>query len=173
MINLKEKGLPNAIEVNGRTFLVNTDFRVWLDYPNNLKAEDGSGYVAIFRDNVPMPSDEVMKQLDLFYRQPSELPRCESKAEPLIDWDMDADYVYAAFMQAYGIDLVDADLHWHKFLALFHGLPADTYILKIMEYRSYEGDDKELIKLRQAWSLPAVLTDEEKQAVDEFNELFG
>lgn len=173
MMDLRNRNLPNAIEADGEVFLIETDFRIWMGYPGCLKDESGSGYAALFREAVPVPSQAVLDALDLFYRQPSEIPRGGQGAEPLVDWDIDADYIYAAFMQAYGIDLVDAGLHWHKFLALFHALPADTYMYRIMEHRSYEGDDREGIRLRQAWSLPVRLTDEEKKAADEFNELFG
>ena len=30
MIDLRKKGLPNAIMVNGNSFLINTDFRKWI-----------------------------------------------------------------------------------------------------------------------------------------------
>ena len=104
---------------------------------------------------------------------PAELPRGSSTGVPLVDWDLDADIIYAAFMQAYGIDLIEADMHWHKFLALFSALPEETLMVKIMSYRAYTGQDKDMLELRDKWALPERLDEEEQQAVDEFNELFG
>ena len=104
---------------------------------------------------------------------PAELPRGSSTGVSLVDWDLDADIIYAAFMQAYGIDLIEADMHWHKFLALFSALPEETLMVKIMSYRAYTGQDKDMLELRDKWALPEKLGEEEQQAVDEFNELFG
>lgn len=170
-MDLRGRSLPDAIEAGGKVFLIETDFRAWLGYPECLKA--GDGYAALFAGSVPLPSQAVIDALDLFYMPPSEIPRGGPGQEPLADWDIDADYIYAAFLQAYGIDLLEADMHWHKFLALFRALPGDTQMCRIMECRAYDGNDKEQGRLKQAWALPVRLTEEERQAVDEFNELFG
>lgn len=57
---------------------------------------------------------------------------------PVIDFDIDAPYIYAAFMQAYGIDLYEQQgkLHWQKYAALVASLPTDTRIADIMRIRS-------------------------------------
>lgn len=58
----------------------------------------------------------------------------------------DADYIYAAFMQAYGIDLIDQQgkLHWAKFKALLNGLPSDTTFSNILQIRGWSpAKDKE------------------------------
>lgn len=54
-----------------------------------------------------------------------------------ISFIQDAEYIYAAFYQAYGIDLIDCrgKLHWHKFLALLNGLPGDTRMSEIIQIR--------------------------------------
>ena len=170
MLDLKYRGLPNAIEACGQVFLLNTDFRPWLQYPGILK----EGLQELFINRVPpLLTQEVVKQLDCFYMPPSELPRSSGTGMPLVDWDLDADLIYAAFMQAYGIDLIKASLHWHKFLALFSALPEETLMVKIMSYRAYTGQDKDILELKSKWALPERLNEEEQQAVDEFNELFG
>lgn len=170
MLDLKYRGLPNAIEAYGQVFLLNTDFRPWLQYPGILE----EGLQELFIDRVsPLLTQEVVKQLDCFYMPPAELPRGSGTGVPLVDWDLDADLIYAAFMQAYGIDLITADMHWHKFLALFSALPEETLMVKIMSYRAYTGQDKDILELKSKWALPERLNEEEQQAVDEFNELFG
>ena len=169
MLDLKCRGLPNAIEVYGQVFLLNTDFRPWLQYPGMLR-----DWQELFIDRTPpLLTREVIEQLDCFYMPPAELPRGSSTGAPLVDWDLDADLIYAAFMQAYGIDLIETDMHWHKFLALFSALPEETLMVKIMSYRAYTGQDKDMLELRDKWALPERLSGEERQAVDEFNELFG
>lgn len=171
MIDLRCKALPNAIEADGRAFLLETDFRVWLDYPR-LVTEDPA---SLFASLGPVLTQEVVDQLDLFYSPPQTLPRSSGGANVrTVDWDEDAGRIYAAFLQAYQIDLLSVDLHWHAFLALFSALPEDTQMVQVQRWRSYTGsDDKELREYRRMWALPEKLTEGEQQAVDEFNELFG
>lgn len=75
----------------------------------------------------------------------------------------DADYIFASFMQAYGIDLVEQQgkLHWAKFNALIVGLPDDTKLMQVLRIRSWKpskGDSKEhkenMRKLQLEYSLP-------------------
>lgn len=169
MLDLKQKSLPNALEACGQAFLLNTDFRVWLDYPRLITEDPG----AFFADWAPIFTQEVADQLDLFYNPLGEVPRSFGSAVPLVDWEVDADLIYAAFLQAYGIDLLTADLHWHRFRALFDALPDDTLMVKVIQWRGYKGSDKDMLELKNIWALPERLTEEEQQAVDEFNELFG
>lgn len=169
MLDLKQKSLPNALEACGQAFLLNTDFRVWLDYPRLITEDPG----AFFADWAPILTLEVVNQLNLFYNPPRDVPRSSGSGAPLVDWEVDADLIYAAFQQAYGVDLLTADLHWHKFKALFDALPDDTLMVKVIQWRGYKGSDKDMLELKNTWALPEKLTEEEQQAMDEFNELFG
>lgn len=56
----------------------------------------------------------------------------------LFDFQQDSDLIYAAFMQAYGIDLHDeiGRLRWEKFLALFKGLPDETEFRQVVKLRA-------------------------------------
>ena len=71
--------------------------------------------------------------------------------------------IYSSFMQAYGIDLIDAQnsLHWKKFNALLNGLPSDTKfaeVLKIRSYKPQKGDSKKykegMKRLKKEYALP-------------------
>lgn len=57
---------------------------------------------------------------------------------PVIDFDIDAPYIYAAFMQAYGVDLYEEQgkLHWQKYAALIASLPTNTRMADIMRIRA-------------------------------------
>lgn len=181
MIDLKTKGLPNAIEVNGKPFLINTDFRVWLSFAGRMEdARDGkfAGYAGLFAERAPMPTKEVIAELERFYNPEREIPRTEGGGEKLLDTDIDADYIYAAFLQVYGIDLTITDMHWYKFSALLFALPPGTMLTEIIGYRNYEGSSKdpaykEHMKLKAAWALPQKVSKEEQKAMEEFNKLFG
>jgi len=63
----------------------------------------------------------------------------EERSGAQYSYTEDADYIYAAFMQAYGIDLIDQQgkLHWAKFKALLNGLPNDTTFSNILQIRGW------------------------------------
>ena len=62
------------------------------------------------------------------------------------DFEEDADLIYAGFMQQYGIDLQEEDMHWWKFMILLENLGADTRLSRIMEYRTVDTASKHLSK---------------------------
>lgn len=63
------------------------------------------------------------------------------RSKQLISYIKDDALIYAAFLQQYGIDLADGELHWHKFRALLDGLTEDTQLVKVMRYRSVKLGD--------------------------------
>lgn len=79
------------------------------------------------------------------------------------DYSFDADYIVAAFQQAYGIDLTTAQMHWWRFRALFRALPEDTLMAKIMSWRSMDTSDMDgktrqrYEDLKEAFALPKEL----------------
>jgi hypothetical protein len=74
----------------------------------------------------------------------------------------DAEYIYASFMQAYGIDLIEQQgkLHWHKFQALLAGLPEDTKFRQVVSIRmwkkpsKHDTEEKQMMKLKDVYRLP-------------------
>ena len=56
----------------------------------------------------------------------------------VFDFVQDAELIYAAFMQAYHIDLCDEKLHWWKFGALLNGMPSDTRFSEVVRIRAME-----------------------------------
>lgn len=83
----------------------------------------------------------------------------------------DGDYIYASFLQAYGIDLFDVQgkLHWKKFNALLSGLPEGTKfmeVIKIRKWKPQKGDSaeykEEMRKLQKDYALPYEIVEEEE-----------
>ena len=60
------------------------------------------------------------------------------------DFEEDADLIYAGFLQQYGIDLQEVDMHWWKFMILLENLGTDTRLSRIMEYRTIDTASKHL-----------------------------
>lgn len=178
MLDLTEKVLPNHIEVAGRIFLLNTDFRLWIKFGRMLQEEHTwEDYYFLFKESHPIGN--FLNQLLEFYNNPNSTPNIDDggSGERIFDFYEDGEYIYASFIHEYGIDLYEIDMHWHKFQALFRALPDDAYIKKIMSYRSYEkqnNKDRDIYEeYKRIWELPlteAELTQRQKE-LDEFNAL--
>lgn len=95
----------------------------------------------------------LISELEWFYSGGRETAEGGGKKhEELIDFEADANYIYADFLTAYGIDLIndDTSLHWWQFLALLGALPEDASMSKRMYYRSVDlsklkGEEKKRI----------------------------
>lgn len=89
----------------------------------------------------------------------------------------DGDYIYASFLQAYGIDLFDVQgkLHWKKFNALLSGLPEGTKLMEVIKIRKWKpqkGDSaeykEEMRRLQKDYALPNEIIEEEEEYEEEF-----
>lgn len=175
----KVNSLPNTVSAEGREFLVSTDFRVWMRFEISLtkmKRDDLVPVDYLFLGDKPRYCR--IEDLLVFSRPRNELPRPVFGRSDVItiDYELDADLIYSAFLGQYGIDLVDIEhLHWHKFLALLSGLNDSTRLREVMGYRCYEkSTEKEDIwrlKLKRAWEIDRV-SPEEKEELEEFSNLF-
>ena len=95
----------------------------------------------------------------------------EPKEKAPYDIRYDGDYIYASFLQAYGIDLFDVQgkLHWKKFNALLSGLPEGTKfmeVVKIRKWKPQKGDSaeykEEMRKLQKDYALPNDIVEDEE-----------
>jgi hypothetical protein len=86
-------------------------------------------------------AEALIHELQWFYSGGVEASDTGPKRhEDVIDFEQDADYIYADFLTAYGIDLTDENmsLHWWQFVALLRALPESTSMAKRMYYRSVD-----------------------------------
>ena len=180
MIDLTRRSLPNTVTVNGRDYSIYTDYRLWMRFEISIQESADRGEIPIgylFVNDKPRYCN--IRDLLAFSRPERVLPKAvrgTSSNAILFDFRIDSDLIYAAFMQQYGIDLIDIDnLHWHKFLALFYGLK-NTKLDEIMGYRCYEKQTDKGIdpyeELREAWSIDPKLTEAEQAELDAFNAAF-
>ena len=85
--------------------------------------------------------------IEIKYAQPTEydllgnpLPKRKEENKKVIDFEKDAEYIFASFQQAYGMNLFEQQgkLHWHEFQALLNGLPTDTIMQRIIQIRLWK-----------------------------------
>ncbi len=177
MMDLTRRALPNTVLVGGKAFSVYTDFRLWMRFEiavSKLKRGERLDVSCLFKNDMPAYCD--LTELFSFSRPKSLLPRpmhCNSAI--VLDYELDAELIYAAFLGQYGIDLFDTDLHWHKFLALLKGLNDSTVLSKVIGYRAYNkraGDRDPYEELRLAWAIELPMSEEEETELEEFSNLF-
>ena len=110
MIDLTKKTLPNTITVQGRAYSIYTDFRVWMQFEISLRERRGDLIPVsyLFKNEAPSRCD--VRDLLAFARPEHVLPRPvrgTSSDVILLDFKIDSDLIYAAFLQQYGVDLID------------------------------------------------------------------
>ncbi|MCI5873451.1 MAG: Gp15 family bacteriophage protein [Clostridiales bacterium] len=179
MMDLTKKALPNTVMVGGRAYSIYTDFRLWMRFEiavRKLKRGDTIDISYLFKNDMPSYCD--LTELFAFSRPESPLPRPISHSNVIaLDYEIDADLIYAAFLGQYGIDLMEVEqLHWHKFLALLGGLNESTKLREVIGYRCYEksadGDKDIYEELRRAWEIEPPMSDEERAELEEFSNVF-
>lgn len=139
-----------------------------VDFTEALTPEQATAiFKLIFEEHIRIiPAKDSSPVLDLAGNPIKSKIRSRSQSEDgerLFSLKYDAEYIYSSFMQAYGLDLIDAQntLHWKKFNALLNGLPSDTKfaeVLKIRSYKPQEGDSKKykesMKQLKKEYALP-------------------
>ena len=144
MFTLQKAKLPQAVEVGGSFYKIHTNFKYFLRLGEVLKQKSSAltDFDFMYIDVIPPSRLEGVRALVEFMYPPRELPRTRGKGgERVIDYEVDAPYIYAAFMEQYGIDLIETRLHWYKFTALLHGLH-DTELNRIINARLYKPSGK-------------------------------
>lgn len=130
---------------NGEKISIDTDFRVWVDFAQSAEDDDIKNenaveiFSRIFLGRIPDDFDALIPAILDFF-SPDFLESKSSKdgsdKRRIVDFNIDAGRIYAAFLTQYGIDLSTAHLHWWAFKALFGSLNDDTDMVKVMQYRS-------------------------------------
>lgn len=160
MIDLRNTELPSCLEWDGFSVSIDTSFRTWIEFDRRIR-QDKMIWTGIFKDGIPENDGWIQAAIE-FWKSENATPRMTRPPNNinLIDYIEDGDHIVASFQQAYGIDLITEDMHWHRFKALLGGLPDNTKMSKIMGYRDYNESDAKrkhediMREQRAAWSLP-------------------
>lgn len=138
--------LPQNLYFEGRRYKLNTSFDAMLRI------------FALQRDQLFSPMQRIETAVEILNRKATRLPvlkkveffndaismltaekhaRTAESGPRSLDFEQDAAYIYAGFLQAYGIDLLQqaGKLDWRCFVALFQGLPDTTKIKEIISIR--------------------------------------
>lgn len=155
-MNLLIDGLPDSIEIEGRMIPIKTSFRTGILFEQMILDQSMDDlekietmlelYIPGQRFNTEAALIEAVEKINWFYRCGADLDETirgdgPGEVQPF-NYEIDADYIYAAFRQAYNIDLAENDLHWWQFRALFKSLPETTQFMKIIGFRTVRISNK-------------------------------
>lgn len=188
-MNILIDKLPCSVIVDNIDTEIVSDFRTSILFEQLMKDNSVNDDVKIeLALNLYFPKQYIINTVDAvnkiiwFYgggkdiKESSNKSSNSSKNANIYDFEQDADYIYAAFMEQYKIDLADIDyLHWWKFKSLFYGLNKDIQLSKIMFYRSVELTDdmtknerKFYRDMKKLYALEDMRSEEEKE--QDFND---
>lgn len=181
-MNLLIDIVPTYVEIDNKKYKINTDFRTSILF--ELLIQDNSieekekiiRALELYYPVIPENIEEAIEKILWFYKCGKEFQYGDSKSknsskakrEIEYSFEYDDEYIYAAFLDQYNIDLQDIDyLHWWKFRAMFKSLKEDNLIIKMMGYRSInlsEITDKEqrkkIKKMKELYKLPEIVDKE-------------
>lgn len=157
--NLLTDPLPEQLEVGGKMYPIRSDFRTAIrleEIVRDKRMDEGLKLMQMlllfFGSNIPEDIPGAVDAVLCFYQGGRDTGMEQEKKKEhnrkkrrgsqgkenrqLYSFCQDSSYLYASFMEQYGISLRDAQLHWWEFLALFEGLGEHTRMGKVLYYRS-------------------------------------
>lgn len=178
--------LINEIEINGRMYSLDMSFDNILsliDMLNDKELDDVTQILTGIEMLVTEPLEcPIEDKAEIFFKlyetlidgnkeanleydiEGNPMPvQSKEKEVDIYDITQDAEYIYASFLQDYGMDLFEQQgiLHWDKFKALLVGLRDDTKFKKVLEIRQMplpkgkgSGEQrKQVEELKKAYAL--------------------
>ena len=189
---------PEYVEVNGRKYKINTDFRIAIRC-NQIATDESIGdferalgiLVTLFgEDSINYQEDyeSLLKLAKKYLSCGKELE--DSNEDPDMDYIEDYSYIKISFRSDYGIKLDDEKIHWWEFNELMNGLSNSDMgnccvLNRVRNLRNYDiskiEDQQERDKIIKAKNQVALkkykkevkLTDKQQQSVDEFYKALG
>ena len=181
-MNVLVDALPDAVEIGGIEYPIETDFRAALRVILAFEDDELTGFEkqAVLLDNLyperPHDLQGALEQAIKFLNGGQGQDEEDSDDSlRLYSFSKDAGFIFAAFRQTHGVDLETAEMHWWKFLALFLDLGAETTFCQLVSLRkriktgkATKEELKAYRDMRDVIDLPEPRTPEEKASLTEF-----
>jgi len=147
---------PDSVQVHGVEHKIHTAFPHWVNFERmRLKKPAYADFDKLYIGKVPDDKIAGYNELEKFWlnEQPLPHPSKEISCVIAVDWKIDSEWIRAAFLEKYHLDLMANDIHWHCFLGLFHALKG-TAINDIIAARlNKDKKDKHMEKMRELWQI--------------------
>lgn len=173
---------PNRISVNGKDYIINTDFRNWISF------------CTVFEDYELMDDEKLLLSLRLAYRNFNnkmlfdkkfldsaiDFFRCNrnrnshsGRKQYLFDYVEDWEMIVADFQHYYHIDLKTIEyLHWFEFIQKLNSLPETCQFMKVLGYRGADlskiKDKNERARIAKLKSIYRLQKEDDETEYDNF-----
>lgn len=141
-MNILVDVLPVAIEIEGKEYKINADYRTCL---RTIMAFENSELTFIEKQMILLENMYIDKpdNVEVALEKGMQFLNCGNSIEEnsgegsarLYAFEKDAKFIFAAFQQTHGIDLTTTNMHWWQFYALFMDLGKDTTFSTIIGLR--------------------------------------
>lgn len=180
--------LPTTVEVNGKTYEINTDYRDILTilslYNRNDLSEMGKSLAAIqifYKDKIPTDTQIAAKKMFEFINLNEE--QSEEDAKPLMpvyDWEQDYLAIVADVNRVAGCEIRALPyLHWFTFMSYFHAIGEGqlSFLIclrtKLRKGQKLEDSEREYYaQNRSKVNLKAHLSYEDEKEMERINDIF-
>lgn len=183
-MSILERNLPTSVLINGVEYPIRSNFRTMIKFEELMQDPEVNDRdkvwlaLRLFYPEIPDDTELAVERLLWFYRcdkrenlyAKKTKNRKSKRTDRIYDFQHDDDYIYAAFMAQYHLDLQKVEyLHWWKFRAMFNSLNDDTQFAKVMEYRAVELDkvpkEKRAFykRMKMLYALPLSQDEEQRQ----------
>lgn len=200
MSNVLYEPLPDCWEKDGRSYIVNTSFRIGIQLSllfddNEITERERQYYLlALLFGNedgsireFPQDPDEFMECLDWFiggWYHDNQTEQTKHN-EKVMDYYVDQGRIYADFRHIYSINLNEVDMHWWEFQWLLWNMPdEESSFLSVIKIRTQKPRRKagkeELEAIRRGKTMYGLktkrkekLTREQEKAIDEYDKMMS
>lgn len=169
MMRMYEK-LPHFVYLKKEKYKIHTDYRIFISFEKKMQDENDKkaiydALLGFYPDFFEIANKGLLKEaVDKFIwfyfcgknkeqLENNKKTSKKSKNDRIYDYEYDSDLFWGAYWDR-GIDLTTDYVHWWKFRALFHSMPDNCQLKKIISYRCYDGDDKGILELKDINKLP-------------------
>ena len=139
-MNVLTDTLPTTVDINGRNYPINTDFRAGIEFEcSTLHTVEDVYKILTLYFGYKFPEDirGAIEAISKFYAC-GEKPTQEEKrnTKQAYSFEVDSSVIFADFWNYYNIDLSQEGLHWWVFRALLLGLPEKSEFKQRTYYRT-------------------------------------
>lgn len=145
MCNILYEELPDYVTLFEEKYPVHTSFKNWIEI-SVLAERDGfhnAKSVAkmlklCYREKLPPNIVSAVLGMLAFLKEDTDFSVSSDKGthKRLCSFCEDAGAIYSTFYSKYGIDLLNSDMHWYKFCALFEGLANENPFGTLIKIRT-------------------------------------
>ncbi|MDE7362764.1 MAG: bacteriophage Gp15 family protein [Oscillospiraceae bacterium] len=180
MFNIMLDRLPDSFE----GYLIRTDFRIGIQISQaladvNLHDDEKIRVAAglLFGEGLP-PFEKAVAGMQWFLAAGAAVGNTDAAEAECFNFEQDSAEIYTAFRARYGIDLSRERLHWFEFAAMLRDLGdcalTDIVKIRLADISKMTNAERDgYIKLKQKYAIRREMSDDERDALEEFEEQLG